>query len=113
MPLSFTNDSASIGTTEYFLASDSTTATYQTDDCALQVWLDLTNLAAGDVYQVSIYEKINGSSALVVDRWFVSANTEGDAWVMPTLLVGEGWEVGVKKISGTNRTIGWSLRKSA
>lgn len=110
MAFTFTNDSATIGTTEYFLASDSTTATYQTTDCAFQVWIDLSNLAAGDEYVVKLYEKINGSSALLVASWVMVGAAAYPAWPMPSMLLGEGWEVSVTKVSGTDRSIGWSIR---
>lgn len=110
MAYTFTPGSATIGTTEYFLASASTTATYQTTDCTLQAWIDFTNLTASEEYQVSLYEKINGSSALLIARWSLVGAQAQSGWTMPAMLLGEGWEVGVKKISGTDRSIGWSLR---
>ncbi len=109
MAFSFTDNSATIGTTEFFLASNSTTKTSQTDDCLLTVTLDFVNMVAGDQYQIKIYEKINTN-----ERTFVLAIVTGaqaNPWVSPTLQMGNGWEVGITKLAGTDRSIGWTLRK--
>lgn len=110
MAITITSDSATIGATEYFLASDSTTATYQTTDCVLQAWIDLSNLAAGDEYTIRLYEKVNGSSALLVESWTRAGAEVKPGFTIPSTIVGEGWEVSVQKVSGTDRAIGWSLR---
>lgn len=108
----FTGDSASIGTTEYFLASDSTTKVNQTTECMLQTWLDLSNLATGDQFLFQLYEKVNGSGDTqrqVFEQVFTGAQSE--LFTHPALLVGAGWECSLKKLAGTDRTINWSLRK--
>jgi hypothetical protein len=113
MGLATVDDSASIGTTEYFLASDSTTKTDQTDDCLLQTWIDFGAMAEGDQYRVRIYEKVNGSGATqrqVIPEVILTGAQAGPL-VLPTLFVAHGWEVSVTKLAGTDRTIGWSLRK--
>lgn len=111
MSLTFTNNSASISTTEYFLAANSTTASYQTTQCALQVFLDLSNLVAGDEFTVRLYEKVNGGSAMLVDSWVKAGAQAKPCMVIPSVLVGEGWEVSVQRTGGSDRTIAWSLRK--
>jgi hypothetical protein len=111
MALTFINDSATIGATEYFLASDSTTKVDQTDDCILQIWVDFGALASGDDYELKVYEKINaGTQRVIIDNRFVGA--QSSPFVSPSLIVGDGWEVSVAKLSGTDRSIGWSLRKA-
>lgn len=109
--ITITPDSATIGVTEYFLASDSTSATFQTNDCILQVVLDVNVLAAGDEFLVQFYEKVNGGTARVYYDARLNGVQPRPHWISPAFIVGEGWEVSVKKISGTDRSIGWSLRK--
>ena len=113
MSLTFVEDSATISTTEYSLPADSTTLAAQTDDCMLQVWLDLANLAAGDQFELKIYEKITsaGSQRLVTTRVFTGVQSE-PGWALPALIVGNGWDVTLKKLAGTDRSIAWSLRKA-
>jgi hypothetical protein len=108
--LTFTNDSATIGTSEYSLPADSTTLAAQTDDCELQVWIDLSAMTAAEQYQVKVYEKVNaGSQGVVMSS--VLIGVQATLWTSGSLVVGEGWDVTVKKLAGTDRSIAWSLRK--
>jgi hypothetical protein len=111
MALTFVNDSATISTTEYYLGSDSTTKVDQTDDCMLQVWIDFGAMIAGDQYQVRIYEKINaGTQRTILEAILTGA--QSSPFVSMTLIVGDAWEVSVKRLAGSDRSIGWSLRKA-
>lgn len=110
MPITFVNDSATIGSTEYFFASDSTTKVDQTDDCLLQLFVDVGAMAAGDRFQFKVYEKINGGTQRVL--YDVTLDGVQDTpLVIPGLILGEAWEASGKKLAGTDRSIGWSLRK--
>lgn len=109
MTIAITNDSALISTTEYFLFGDSTTASYQTTDAILQVFLDLNALAAGDEFLIKFYEKADGSNARPFYKSTV-IGAQSDLWVSPSFLVGNGYEVSIDRIAGTDRTIPWSLR---
>lgn len=104
-------DSATIGAAEYFLASDSAVATYQSTACILQAMLDLANLAAGDQYEFKLYEKVDGANARVVYQAVVTGVQSPPIFPMPAFIVGAGWEVSAKKLAGTDRVIGWSLNK--
>lgn len=108
--ITLTQDFATIGTTEYFLASDSTTATYQTGDVILQVYLDLGALTAAEEYDIKIYEKVDGTNAEVIYYAKVQG-VQSYMWVSPSFILGVGWEVSVTKISGTDRSIPWTLAK--
>ncbi|MGH7894874.1 MAG: hypothetical protein ACREQL_09405 [Candidatus Binatia bacterium] len=110
MPITLTNDSATISTTEYFLASDSTTASYQTTDLVLQAFIHFAAMAAGDSFEIKVYENVNGQGPLLV--WYALVEgAQANPVVTPSLIVGEGWEISVKKLAGTNRVVHWSLRK--
>lgn len=110
MTITFVNNSATIGATEYSLPANSTTLAAQTDDCVLQVWIDFDAMAAGDEYRIRLYEKINAGTARKVIDTRVSGD-QSTPWVSPSLIVGDGWDVTVQKIAGTDRSIPWSLRK--
>lgn len=109
MAITSTGDSATIGTTEHFLASDSTTATYQTSDVVAQFYIDFANMAAGDQYRVRVYEKVNASAVRTVYDATVTG-AQSAPLVTPSLVLTEGWECGVIKVAGTDRSIGWSIR---
>jgi hypothetical protein len=101
--------SATIGTTEYFLASASTTATYQTSDGKVQVFIDLSAMAAGDQYQITVYETAGGSPQPVSRSY--PTGVQSTLWVSEELTLSDGWEIGVKKMQGTDRTITWSRKR--
>lgn len=110
MAITFVDDSASISTTEYSLPADSTTLAAQTDDCILQVWLGLSNMAAGDQYELKVYEKVLTTQRLCHYAVFTGAQSPV-GHVLPSLIVGNGWDVTLKRLAGSDRTIEWSLRK--
>ena len=114
MAITFVNDFASISTIEYSLPTDSTTRVAQTDDCILQVFLDVSALAGGDEFVLKLYEKYaTAGTQRLVDQWTLINAQARPMWVSPSLIVGEGWDFTVQKIAGTDRTIYWSLRKVA
>jgi hypothetical protein len=113
MAISTVDNSRLISTTEWSLPADSAGPTTQTDDCILQVWIDFANMIAGDEYQIRLYEKVNGAGATqrLADQWSVVGAQARSAFVMPSVIVAHGWDVTLKRIAGSDRTIGWSLRK--
>ena len=107
--ITLTDDAATIGSTEYSLPGDTATPTPQTSDVYLQPWLSLANLATGDRFRIRVYEKMNsGTSRVILDRSV--DHTYARLWTCPILLVGGGWDVTLAKVSGTDRSIAWSLR---
>jgi len=111
MAITFTSDSATIGTSEYSLPADTTAGvpTSQTDDCFLQAWIYFVSIAAGDTFDIKVYEKV-----LTTQRVVLTARVRGPTntvYVIPGLLLGEGWDITVDKITGTDRVVEWSLRK--
>ena len=115
MTLTYVDDSATISTSEYSLPGDTTTGvpTSQTDDCILQVWLDLANLIAGDEFRARLYEKVNGAGATqrLVEEWSIVGAQALPGRTFPTFMVGHGWDFTLLRVAGADRVIGWSLRK--
>ena len=112
MALTITDGTATISTTEYFLASASTVKTDQTDDCLLSMWINIEAIAAADVFRIKLYEKVSAAAAQQSMEIGVLSGAQVFPWLAPMLFVGHAWEVSVTKISGTNRTVRWSLRKA-
>lgn len=110
MKMTFTNGSATIGSTEFSLPANSTTLAAQTDDAELEVWIDLANMAAGDQFRFRLYEKINGGTARVAWEAYRTGVQSGPLRI-PKRVVGEGWDATVKKEAGADCSISWSLRK--
>ena len=107
-------NSASITNTEHFLASNSTTPTYQTTDGVYQLFLELNNLADGDQFRIRVYEKISsGGTARIVMEWVVAHAQSQPLWVTPSLILMHGWEFSLQRLSANSRTIAWSIRQIA
>lgn len=106
----FTN-SATIGTTEYSMPNASTTLTPQTTDYCAEVHVNLANMAGGDEYQFTIYEKVtSGGSQIVYYRVNLVGPQSPPVLVFPALLLMHGWDMTIKKIAGTDRSFAWSGR---
>ena len=105
--------SVSISTTEISLVSGTTTLQNNTDDGIYQVFIDVANMAAGDEYLIQVKEKVTAAGT---QRVIYSATLEGvqsSPFVTPTLILLHGWDVTMDQITGTARTISWSIRKVA
>ena len=104
--------SATIGTTEYFLAAASTTPSYQTTDGCYQLFVELNNMADGDTFRLRAYEKISsaGTARVVWEEHFGGVQNS-PLWPTPTLILLHGWDFSITKIAGTDRSIAWSIRK--
>lgn len=107
-------NSASISTTEYSLTANSTSLGAITTDGVYQVFLDLNALAAGDEYELKVYEKVQsaGTQRVVYRTYFVGVQAHPHH-VTPSLVLMHGWEVSLKRLAGSDRTIGWSIRQVA
>jgi hypothetical protein len=78
-----------------------------------QPFIDLSALAVGDVFEFKCYEKARAADTQRVCFRAQFANAQADAlWTGPSLILGAGWDMTLKKISGTDRTITWSIRGS-
>lgn len=106
------NGSASISTTEYWLVSGSTSKSDQTTDAMIQVWIDFANMVAGDQYKIRLVEQINAGTQRTVFEAILTG-AQANPWVMPAFFVRDGWEIGVIRLAGADRTIAWSVRAVA
>ena len=105
--------SASISTTEYSLVANSTSLASNTSAGVYQVFIDFANLLDGDEYDVRIKEKTLSSS---IQSNVYLARLEGvqtSPFVTPSLILINGWDVTAQKMTGTDRTINWSIRQVA
>ena len=114
MAITITPGSSSISTTEFFLASASTSATYQTATCHLQVTIDFSAMTAGEQYRVRCYRYINSTIKTWSDETL--SGVQSEPYVLFVGAVGgttASWEVSVIKVAGTDRTIAWDLATTA
>jgi hypothetical protein len=102
---------ATISTTEYSLVTNSTTLTTNTTRGVYQIYIDFANMQSGDEYLVQIKERVISGGT---QRLIYSSTVEGaqsTPFVTPTLVFFHGWDVTVDLITGSARSISWSIRR--
>lgn len=107
--------SATIGTAEYWLAAASTTqGSGQSVDGVHQLFLELNNLAAGDIFRIRAWDAVSsGGTARVIFEENIAGPVGTPLYVTPTLIQLHKWDFSLTKITGTDRSIAWSIRKIA
>lgn len=113
MAITFTNNSATISTTEYSLPANGT-PTPQTTQGVFQFVVDLSNLAAGDTFRLRLYEKYDTTGTQrLAEEWIFTGAQSKPLFISPSFILGAGWDFTAVKLAGTDRTIYWSIRKVA
>lgn len=103
-----TAGSATISTTEYFLFSQSTTATYQTSTAFFQAFISFSAMVAGDSYRVRVYRKINSVVHTLEDQ--TVSGVQSTPYITLQYPAGgsaAAYEVSVIRTAGSDRTITW------
>lgn len=101
-----------VGTTEHSLTTDTAGPDADTTDGVFQVFLELNALAVGDEFLFQVYEKVLSSSTqrLVYSVMFAGVQST-PVWVSPSLIMLHGWDATLKKVTGTDRAVNWSIRQ--
>ena len=103
---------ASISTTEFSCPNNSTTLTPVTADGVYQVFLDTSDMVAGDQLQIRIYEKCRSADTQRIIYEAVLTDTMAATWVTPSLILLHGWDLTLDALAGTI-TVNWSIRQVA
>ena len=103
---------ASISTTEFSCPNNSTTLTPVTADGVYQVFLDTSDMVAGDQLQIRIYEKCRSADTQRIIYEAVLTGAMAETWVSPSLILLHGWDVTLDALAG-DITVNWSIRKVA
>lgn len=103
-----------VSTTEWSMTTDTSGPDTDTNDGVYQAVIDLSALAAGDVFEFKCYEKVLAASTQRLVFYAQFANAQGTpVWASPSIILLHGWDMTLKKVSGTDRSIDWSIRKVA
>lgn len=108
MAYTFTENSATVSTTEINVFTGNTTLTVQTTDQIQQLLIDFNAMTTGDVFQVRAYESFN-STIRRVDRWTFRGAQSDPGFIVPSMLLGIGYYITIVRLSGSDRTIRWIL----
>lgn len=103
---------ASISTTEFSCPNNSTTLTPVTADGVYQVFLDTSDMVAGDQLQIRIYEKCRSADTQRIIYEAVLTGAMAETWVSPSLILLHGWDVTLDALAGAI-TVNWSIRQVA
>ena len=114
MAINYSEGAPTIGVTEYFLVSASTTQTPQTTEGTVQVFIDTAAVAAGDQFLVRAYEKTRtADTQRRIGGWFITGTQSDPQWVSAAFVLSRGWEWSITKIAGTDRALPYSVRRIA
>lgn len=114
MITTYNEGTATVGTTEFSVANGSTTLATKTDAGVFQLALDFSAMTATESYQITIYEKVASTGAkAVVHQATLNGVQASPAWMGPALSLLNGWDMTVKKLLGTDRSIDFSIRKAS
>ncbi len=115
MPISqaYSISASTVGATEYSIVTDSTTLANDTTDGVYQLEVDTSTMAKGDVYRIRIYEKAiaGAGKRLKVSGTIMGVQVENVT--SPSLILMNGWDMTITKISGTDRAFSASIRQVA
>lgn len=109
----FEQTALNVSTTELSLIVGTSTLQNNTTAGAYQLFIDpVTNMAKSDVFEIKVYEKVRsgGTKRAVFTARLNGAQSE--LFVTPTLMLLNGWDMTLKKISGTDRAFDTSIRKA-
>jgi hypothetical protein len=99
-----------VSTTEHSLTTDTAGPDADTTDGVYQVFLDLSDMVAGDQLQIRVYEKVLAASTQRVVYEAILTGVQGTpVWVSPSLILMHGWDATLDALAGTI-TVDWSIR---
>lgn len=113
MAISVTNftGTETVSTTEWSMTTDTAGPDTDTTVGCFQAFIDVNAIAAGDVFEFRVYEKARSADTQRLCYYARFTNAQGTPiYVSPTLILGAGWDMTLIKVSGTDRTITWSIR---
>lgn len=100
-----------VGATEHSCTTDTSGPDADTTDGVFQVFLDVSDMVAGDQLQVRIYEKVRSADTQrVVYEAILTGAQAQPIWVSPSLVLLHGWDVTLDALAGTI-TVNWSIRQ--
>jgi len=103
-----------VGTTEHSMTTDTSGPDADTTAGVFAALLDLNAVAAGDSFRLAVYETCRtGDAQRLVYTAEFSGVQPSPLWAGPSLLLGVGWDMTLKKIAGTDRAINWRISKVA
>lgn len=107
------NGTEAVGATEHSITTDTAGPDVDTTDGVFQIWLDVSDMIAGDQLQIRIYEKVRSADTQRICYESILTGAQGQPiWVSPSLILMHGWDCTLDALAGTI-TVNWSVRQVA
>ena len=95
---------------EWSLVNDSSTIAATTTDGIVQLFLDVSDMVAGDILQIRFYEKARAGDTQRLGREWILVGAEAEGlWISESFIVMHGWDFTLDALAGTI-TVHWSIR---
>lgn len=102
-----------ISTTEWSLTTDTAGPDAEASDGVFQVFLDVSDMVAGDILQIRMYETCrSGDTQRLANEWVLTGAQAAPLWVSDAYVLLHGWDFTLDALAGTI-TVLWSIRKVA
>lgn len=112
MTISFTEQSAvTVSTTPISLINGTSTIATTTTKAIVQVEVDVSAMAAGDQYQLTLLEKVVSGGSQLSTILITQQGEQSGPWLTPAFTLGNGWDFSLVKLAGTDRAFSWSVRE--
>jgi hypothetical protein len=109
----YTLNAVSIGTTEWSLTTNTSGPDSDTTDGVYEVHIAVPAAATqADLFQVSVYETINGTQ-YKYNSFTIRGTAAAFLWQLLGVSLGVGWDVTIKKLTGTDRTFSAHINKAS
>ncbi len=99
---------------EWSLTTDTAGPDLSTAEGEYQIIIDLSALAVGDEFEWAMYEKVlsGGTQRKTATARFTGVQGVPN-WISRTFRLLNGWDMTLNKITGTDRSISWSIRAAS
>lgn len=102
-----------VSTTEWSLTTDTAGPDAETSDGVFQLFLDVSDMVAGDILQIRLYEKARSADTQrLAMEWILTGAQIEPMWISDAFVLLHGWDFTLDALAGTI-TVNWSIRKAA
>lgn len=101
-----------IDANEWSMTTDTAGPDVTTVSGIYQAVIDFSALLVGDGFEFRLYEKAisGGTQRLTGGPLLINGVQTVANWISPSFILGIGWDMTLKKVTGTDRSLSWSIR---
>jgi hypothetical protein len=102
-----------VSSTEWSMTTDTSGPDADTTDGVFQAFIDVSDIANGEVLQIRLYEKArSGDTQRLAEEWILTDAQSRPLFVTPAFILLHGWDMTLKALAGTITCL-WSIRQVA